>query len=878
MHRLLRFLVVALLSATLLPAVPAAAASCSWTGATSNDWNTATNWSCGRVPEAADDVTIDVSGANISLTMNATINSLLIKRGSITGNGALNVANLTTLDVFSDTTLSTNGSRFPQVAILAQDATVRLTDPALSADSLQTLSLSGGTTVLQVGNRQMNSLVVAKHPISQNGGNLMWSGALTVSQSLNWTSGGGLFKDPASSLPARLTIAATAPVAAAILGTINGVTFVNESSLAFNATFFPQLGGSPGAKFVNNGTLELNPSITMAINGNGDLINNGTLRKLGANPVNVSLGIPFTNNGLFEITGGRIRFSDMYTQNAGELRLNGGGLAGNSQFAQLNLVGGTISGTGVITSSVLNFGGTLAPTGTLKILGSYTHGPTATLKLNIAGKTPGTDFGVLQIVANQNIGGRATIQGGQVIVNRVGNFQPNVGDRFPIATCSDSCNGSFAKTSGNLSPAFAGFAANKEIVVAEPAAAVLLSVKPEKATLRRDETNGYTVKLLNLTGAAANVSNLVLTLPISLTYVANSTSGALSNNPTETPNPGTATRQLRWNGPIALAAGATSELRFRVAFAPGAPIGSYALDVQLLVGSATVSYNDLAPISLPLDAARNLSVIGANQLITTTDPPIAMLSRSRGLTISTRIICPFTDCGALLNVYIEHSGQLFTMSKQPTLQTSRAVLQNNDYGFWDGYISPPSVFPGEPTKIFPDWENYRACIFYDYGGGGGRPQGCVPGGDNGPTPQLFDPSGVISDANTGQPVVGATVTLFRVRSALPDTPTQTRDCRTIPTRGGNVWSGTAPNTGVFEEPSLLPKQIDPQVNPQVTGSDGRYGWNVVTGCWYVQVSAPGYQSKISALVGVPPEVTDLDITLVPDPTAKRFVFLPLTVR
>jgi len=46
-----------------------------------------------------------------------------------------------------------------------------------------------------------------------------------------------------------------------------------------------------------------------------------------------------------------------------------------------------------------------------------------------------------------------------------------------------------------------------------------------------------------------------------------------------------------------------------------------------------------------------------------------------------------------------------------------------------------------------------------------------------------------------------------------------------------------------------------------TGADGRYGWNAVTGCWDVVVDAPCCASNISLLVGVPPEATDLDLTL-----------------
>ena len=58
---------------------------------------------------------------------------------------------------------------------------------------------------------------------------------------------------------------------------------------------------------------------------------------------------------------------------------------------------------------------------------------------------------------------------------------------------------------------------------------------------------------------------------------------------------------------------------------------------------------------------------------------------------------------------------------------------------------------------------------------------------------------------------------------------------------------------------------------------GHFGWNVVTGCWYVVVSAPGYASKTSALVGVPPEVTDLDLTLDAINLPNK-VYLPLVRR
>lgn len=149
--------------------------------------------------------------------------------------------------------------------------------------------------------------------------------------------------------------------------------------------------------------------------------------------------------------------------------------------------------------------------------------------------------------------------------------------------------------------------------------------------------------------------------------------------------------------------------------------------------------------------------------------------------------------------------------------------------------------------------------------------------------QFFDPSGKVLDAVTGNPIQGATVYLYRVPNALPDRNAQPNsgDCRTTETRvgpdWGNVQTATLVSTQIISpglDSRLQTQQISPTINPQRTGSDGRYAWDVVEGCWYVEVRARGYSSRVSALVGVPPAVTDLDIRLTP---AKQ-VFLPIVRR
>jgi hypothetical protein len=132
---------------------------------------------------------------------------------------------------------------------------------------------------------------------------------------------------------------------------------------------------------------------------------------------------------------------------------------------------------------------------------------------------------------------------------------------------------------------------------------------------------------------------------------------------------------------------------------------------------------------------------------------------------------------------------------------------------------------------------------------------------------LFDPSGIITDLVTNQPVVGAEVTLYRVpdwepRTSADDTRPQT--CESNNSKPADQdWSQPAPT-----ELGLIVNTdqtiVSPLVNQQITNDVGYYGWDVPEGCWYVRVEAEGYETLVSPVVGVPPEVTDLDLALTPN--------------
>jgi hypothetical protein len=391
------------------------------------------------------------------------------------------------------------------------------------------------------------------------------------------------------------------------------------------------------------------------------------------------------------------------------------------------------------------------------------------------------------------------------------------------------------------------------------------------------------VALFNPTTQTIQVNSVSASIPISFAYKPGSTSGAYTNTPSVFVQNGR--RELSFSGVITVPAKVRKKFQFGVVISNTASSGSYPIQLSaVVVGQGNpLKLNDVAAIILPLGSATSVS-LGGGTVVTQEGTSNIMFPRARlatsGIAIRVGIDCPpqYVPCGTLRDVYV---GQLVNGRYVNIIKLTKETIASSpeaQYGFWTGFIPGAQFYPGVPEKLFPDWDAHRPCIAYDYGGGGGRPLGCVDdgGGDDLGTPQLYDPSGVIRDATTNQPVSNATVTLYRVPSALPDTPTQTRNCRTLDTRGGNDWGNVgAGSGGTFEQPGFTPAQISPNVNPQITGADGRYGWNVVTGCWYVTVSAPGYLPKTSALVGVPPEVTDLDMSLTPGETPKRFVFLPL---
>jgi hypothetical protein len=113
---------------------------------------------------------------------------------------------------------------------------------------------------------------------------------------------------------------------------------------------------------------------------------------------------------------------------------------------------------------------------------------------------------------------------------------------------------------------------------------------------------------------------------------------------------------------------------------------------------------------------------------------------------------------------------------------------------------------------------------------------------------LIDPSGIVYDKAIydAQRAQGKSDAQAKAAAAIPGAKV------TLERKSGSTFSKV-----LSGDPGIAPN-----VNPETTGADGRYAWDVSPGTYRVVVQAPGYASVTSTAVTVPPPVLDLDIALV----------------
>ncbi|HEX2517348.1 MAG TPA: hypothetical protein VH257_21780, partial [Chloroflexota bacterium] len=270
-------------------------------------------------------------------------------------------------------------------------------------------------------------------------GTLSGPGALTVNGLFAWNGGtlsgsgltqlnGGLFLGPQSGLgPGRgldgrtLNNAGAAVLAACCLNLSNGAV----------------LNNLPGASFELRGDV----GIGMGPGGPAPAFRNGGAFRKSSGAGFAFIGVPFENSGTVEAQAGTLDIGSRYVQTAGATILAGGGLASMSG-APLEIRGGSLSGSGTISTSVIN-AGRLQPgssPGGLHINGAYTQEPAGALSVELGGLTPGTQFDQLTV-------SRTATLDGALEVKLIGGFVPADGDAIQVLTFG-SRSGVFSAISG----------------------------------------------------------------------------------------------------------------------------------------------------------------------------------------------------------------------------------------------------------------------------------------------------------------------------------------------------------------------------------------------------------------------------------------------
>jgi len=308
------------------------------------------------------------------------------------------------------------------------------------------------------GNLEIDGAIGAANSLVQGPGTAVWksgpvTGTLTfgpdskkAATTATWT-GGALNGDLVVLSGQTLTLPPFASTAAApnyanracqagIFTNFGNVVQVQPSAnQSSDLTIGQDLGtAATNVKINNNGawTVETGTSISLDVNdpnNYGVFTNYGKFIKIGTSYA--KLTIPFVNNTVVDDTAGTLDFAGGYTQNAGNLNLAGGNLAG-----PITLVRGVLFGTGSINGNVTNSGGTVCPlwpaVGTLTVTGNYIQGSSGTLAVSLEGTGAG-QHGQL------SVGGTATL-GGAISPYLVNSYLPPAGAVYPTVTAASVVN------------------------------------------------------------------------------------------------------------------------------------------------------------------------------------------------------------------------------------------------------------------------------------------------------------------------------------------------------------------------------------------------------------------------------------------------------
>ena len=383
--------VTSLLVCLVAQSGPAAATTCTWSGAVSNLWNVAGNWDA--LPVAGDDLVFPDIASNKFLCTNNFAAGTSFNSITFTGGGYNLGGNAITLI----NGLTNNGSTGNSVGLditLSGPQTFTNTGSALSLNGIQlgshTLTFMGGTNIGIYGP------ITGSGGITQNGtGTIYLLAACTYSGPTSINKGGILS------------------------GIANGLSLLSAVTVASGAQLILSNNNNTIASLAGDGTVNLG-SGNLGIAGSSSTTFNGQITGTGGLTIGgMTATLRLTGNG-YSYTGA--------TDILGGTLLVDGTLTTSPIHATAT---GVLGGTGTVGTVTAGAGGTISPgvggPGMLTC-GSLTMGAATLFSVQLNGGTAGTGYD--QIVANGPVGLTEGI--GNCNLNVTLGFVPAPGQQFTI--------------------------------------------------------------------------------------------------------------------------------------------------------------------------------------------------------------------------------------------------------------------------------------------------------------------------------------------------------------------------------------------------------------------------------------------------------------
>ncbi len=369
---------------------------------------------------------LPVLNTSAGTTMNVASGAVL----RIDGGGSMISGAITGAGTFADAAYSTtflSGATLSTNNVLVSGGTLILNSGATYKAATETM-ISNGALELEDA--------AETGGLTMSNGSLGGPGSLALTGAFSWTGG-------EISSPHAIKITQSGGASFSISGStrpyLTGGTIETTSPVSITNA---ELITAGNAQLTTTSTITLASGYNLHVNG-GD---NGTFTAAGLT-ANAGPEYGFGDDALV-LTGGTTTVANGHTLTNGPLAVQGGVLEDDgtvkSESNQMTLTGGTLTGTGIIESNLVNSGGTLIPgngtSGELKAE-NYIQEAGGTLKLSITGNTPGADFP--QLVFDF---GNVILEGKLYLTDE--GFTPAHGETFPIVVGADSESGEFAALEG----------------------------------------------------------------------------------------------------------------------------------------------------------------------------------------------------------------------------------------------------------------------------------------------------------------------------------------------------------------------------------------------------------------------------------------------